>query len=139
VYGPGRNTHCIITSFIKDALARSISHVPFGADLFRQYVYVDDVVRAVVCALIAGPKLDGRPVNVSGGERLQLGQIAAIVTEILPEAQIEFGHGPDPDDDDEQGPFVLTRAKEILGFEPAVSMREGIARYVDHLKGAHAG
>ena len=138
VYGPGRSTHCIVASFIQDALAQRVSRVPFGADLVRQYVYIDDVVRAIQCALTAGPDLNG-PVNVSGAERLELGEIAGLVGEKLPEARIEFGRGPDPDDDDVQGPFDITRAAGLLGFEPKVSMRDGIARYVDDLRATHAG
>lgn len=137
VYGPGRSTHCIIGSFIRDALACRVSRVPFGADLVRQYVYIDDVVRSVLGAVTAGPELDGQSINVSGGEVLLVGEIADIVTGLLPEARIEFGHGPDPDDDDIQGPFVLTRAKELLGFEPLVGLREGISRYVLHLRDDH--
>ena len=136
VYGSGRSTHCIIGSFIRDALAHRVSHVAFGADLTRQYVYIDDAVRSILCALTAGPELDGQSVNVSGGEVLLVGEIADLVAEVLPEARIEFGQGPDPDDDDVQGPFVLTRAKELLGFEPEVNMRDGIARYTDYLRGA---
>jgi nucleoside-diphosphate-sugar epimerase len=139
VYGPGRNTHCIIAAFIRDALDCRVSRVAFGADLLRQYVYIDDVVRALSCALTAAPELSGQPINVSGAERLEVGEIAGIVREMLPEARIEFGQGPDPDDDDVQGRFELNRAKELLGFEPKVSMRDGIARYVDALQGGHDG
>ncbi|MET0900200.1 MAG: NAD(P)-dependent oxidoreductase [Mycobacterium sp.] len=139
VYGPGRSTHCIIGSFIRDALTGRVSHVPFGADLARQYVFVDDAVRAIACALTAGPELDGQSINVSGGEVLTVGEIADIVGEMLPRARIEFGEGSDPDDEDVQGPFVLTRARELLAFEPTVSMRDGITRYTSHLQGAHDG
>ncbi|WP_193045381.1 NAD-dependent epimerase/dehydratase family protein [Mycolicibacterium baixiangningiae] len=139
VYGPGRSTHCIIALFIRDALAGRVSRVAFGADFSRQYVYVDDAVRSIVCVLTAGPEVDGQSVNISGTELLQVGEIADIVTEMLPEVRIEFGQGPDPDDDDVQGPFVLTRARELLGFESEVSMRDGIARYANHLQRAHDG
>ena len=139
VYGPGRTTHCIIGSFIRDALAHRASRVEFGTDFARQYVYIDDVVRSIGCALTAGPEADGQAINVSGPELLDVGEIADIVVGLLPEARIEFGQGPDPDDDDIQGPFVLTRAKELLGFEPGVSLREGISRYVDHLRADNDG
>lgn len=138
VYGPGRCTHCIIGSFIRDALSDNVSRVEFGADFARQYVFIDDAVRSLLCALTSA-QLDGRPINVSGAELLRVGEIAGIVTDLLPQARIEFGRGPDPDDDDMQGPFVLTRAKDLLGYEPQVSMREGIARYVAHLQGTHNG
>lgn len=138
VYGPGRSTHCIVRSFTENALAGTVSRVAFGADLPRQYVHVDDVVGAIAAALRAGSHPAGMAINISGGEVLTVGDIAAIVTDLLPTARIEFGHGPDPDDRDVQGPFVLTRAKEILGFDPQVSMRDGIARYIEHLT-THAG
>lgn len=137
VYGPGRRAQCIIGAFIRDALEHKVSRVAFGADLFRQFIFIDDVVRAVLCALTAAPELSGQPINVSGAERLEVGEIAGMVREMLPAARIEFGQGPDPDDDDVQGPFVLNRAKELFGFEPTVSMSEGIARYVKHLQDAH--
>ncbi|CAN5506585.1 UDP-glucose 4-epimerase [soil metagenome] len=133
VYGPGRTTHCIIASFIRDALAKRVSRTRFGPEFARQYVHVDDVVRSVFCALTA-EQLNGQAVNVSGNELLTAGEIAAIVTDILPDARFEWGQGADPDDDDVQGPFDLTRAKEVLGFDAQVSMRDGIARYVDHLR-----
>lgn len=133
VYGPGRSTHCIVRSFIEDALAGSVSRVAFGADLPRQYVHIDDVVGAIGAALCTDPKPAGMAINISGGEVLTVGDIAGIVTELLPTARIEFGHGPDPDDKDVQGPFVLTQAREVLGFEPQVRMRDGIARYIEHL------
>ncbi|WP_197379408.1 NAD-dependent epimerase/dehydratase family protein [Mycolicibacterium mengxianglii] len=139
VYGPGRSTHCIIASFIRDALAHRVSRPAFGPDLARQYVYIDDVVRAVMCSLAPGSELDGQPINVSGAEMLKVGEIAEIVTDLLPQTRIEFGKGPDPDDDDIQGPFVLNRAKELLGFEPKVSLREGITRYLAHLQGEQDG
>ncbi|MDF2823464.1 MAG: NAD-dependent epimerase/dehydratase [Mycobacterium sp.] len=134
VYGPGRSTHCIIGSFLRDALEQRTSRVIFGADLTRQYVYIDDVVRSISCALSA--ELDGQPVNVSGGEVVRVGDIADIVTEVLPGARIEFGQGADPEDDDVQGPFVVSRARALLGFESEVSMRDGISRYANYLQRA---
>lgn len=134
VYGPGRTTHCIIGEFIKDALQDRPSQAQFGADFVRQYVYVDDAVRAIVGALGVDPGVDCPPVNVSGDVAGSAGEIADIVRALLPRARIEFGIGPDPEDSDLQGPFALTRAREVLGFRPRVSLPVGIARYIEHLK-----
>lgn len=139
VYGPGRSTHCIIALFIRDALMGNVSRVAFGSDFAGQYVFVDDAVRSISDALDVDSSLDGRSINVSGDEPIRAGEIAEIVTQLLPEARIEFGQGTDPDDDDVQGPYIQTRAKKLLGFEAKVSMREGIARYVEYLKGLQDG
>jgi UDP-glucuronate 4-epimerase len=127
VYGPRRSTDCIIRTMIQDALARRPTRIPFGRDFSRQFIHVEDAAAALVAALDKR-RLPRQAYNISGGTYVTLGEVADIVRRILPHADIELGHGPDPVDDI-QHKFALSAAKADLGFCPSVSLEGGIERY----------
>lgn len=52
--------------------------------MVRQYIYINDVVQSIACALSAGFEVDDESINVSGGAPIQVGEIADIVTGCCP-------------------------------------------------------
>jgi nucleoside-diphosphate-sugar epimerase len=136
VYGPRRSTDCLIRTLIEDALGGRPTHLEFGVGFYRQYVYVDDVVSAIVAALEA-PSYVRHVYNVTGGSYDTLDQVKAVVQGILPQAQIEMKPGPDPIDT-MQEEFDISAVRRDLGFSPEFSLEQGIAAYVDWLKNRRA-
>lgn len=131
VYGPRRATACAIRQMIVDGLAGRATHLPFGRDFPRQYVHVSDVARALVLALGRRdlPRMD---YFITGGSWQTLGEIGKMVEEIVPGAEVQVEAGADPVDD-WQGRFDISNAARDLGYEPHVTLREGIASYRDWL------
>lgn len=136
VYGPRRSTDCMIRTMITDAQAGRPTHIPFGRDLKRQYVYVDDSARALVAAFDKGI-LPQRIYTVTGGTCKTLGEIAEIVRQILPRADIEIGAGFDPADDI-QCEFDISAARRDLGYSPCYDLPAGIREYA-HWLSARSG
>ena len=64
---------------IKDAKAGRATTLPYGRGFTRQYVYIDDVVSAVIAALDAEEIGPQRAFNVTGGQRLEFGEIVDAV------------------------------------------------------------
>jgi UDP-glucose 4-epimerase len=64
--------------------------------------------------------------QITGGERVTLEHVAALVRDRIPGADIELGPGhlPEPD---RQGPIAITAADHELGYRP----RWGLARGID--------
>jgi nucleoside-diphosphate-sugar epimerase len=88
-------------------------------------IHVDDVARAVVAALDTPPPAR-RVFVVTGGERVPLGRVVALVRDRIPEADIQLGPGT-LSALDRQGSVDITAADRELGYRP----RHGLARGID--------
>jgi UDP-glucuronate 4-epimerase len=137
VYGPRRQTACVIRTMLLNAMQKKPTRIPFGADFNRQYIYVEDAVRGLLLSLDS-TDLRQRTYFVTGGSFLTIGQIAQVVRTLYPEAEIEISPGPDPDDD-VQEIFDISAAQRDLGYRPQFSIEQGIKSYRDWLErtGAH--
>ena len=106
--------------------------LPYGRGFTRQYVYIDDVVSAVIAALDAGANGPQRAFNITGGQRLEFGEIADAVRHAVPEAQITLGEGADPEDQS-HGRFDISAAARVLGWQPKVAFADGVRDYAGWL------
>ena len=82
---------------------------------------------------LRAPALPRRTYNVTGERILTLGDLAGIVRQLLPEADIAIAPGPDPLDD-RQAEFDTRAARCDLGFRPEISLEKGIEAYADWLR-----
>ena len=69
VYGPRRRTECLIRDTLLEVLAGLPARIRYGRNFHRQYVHVDDVVRALRATLEAGP-LPRRSYTITGDSYL---------------------------------------------------------------------
>ena len=130
VYGP----HQALSNPYSGALAvfasRLINHRPpmifEDGEQRRDFVHVHDVARACRLALEA-PKADGLAINIGSGRSSTVVEVARALSQVLgremyePEITGEYRVG------DIRHCFAdLTRAREVLGFEPRVSLRDGL-------------
>ena len=98
----------------------------------RDFTYVSDTVEGFVRA--AATAAIGQTFNLGSGQEISVGGIVELVAEILDkELQIEHDLGRDRPDSSEVDRLVSdnTRAREELGWEPRVSLGDGLRRTVD--------
>jgi nucleoside-diphosphate-sugar epimerase len=104
-----------------------------GADQLFEFTHVRDAANGVVLTLLADSKqLKHRVFNISSGKAYKLKDIAKILQKYIPNAVIKMGPG-------ELGikrgfPLDITRAKKELGYEPKISLEEGIKDTIEWLK-----
>ena len=128
-YGPGMRPEDgrVVTSFITQALNGDPLTIYGDGSQTRSFCYVDDLVRGLVAMLTstaAGPLNLGNPV-----ERTVL-ELARIVLEVTGStSQVEFH--PLPQDDPTRRRPDITRAREVLGWQPEISDVEGVRRTVE--------
>lgn len=133
VYGPRRRTDCVIRQMIVDALHKRPTILDWGQNDYRQYIYIEDAVAALIAAL-NHPRLPRPVYNVSGeAGYVSIAQVAEAVRSVLPEAHIQLGPGVDTNDAP-HGPFDISAAKQDLGFAPKFALVEGISAYADWLR-----
>lgn len=102
----------------------------FGAgDQIRDFTYVGDVVAANLAAMTtdAGP---GTVVNVAGGGSITLREVIEIVEDLVG-SKVAIEQHPDQPGDVFRTGGSGELARELLGWEPKVSVPEGLARQVD--------
>ena len=133
VYGPRQNPHgeagvcAILIALMLDGKRPTL--YGFGKPL-RDYVFVGDIARASVLALDGG---DGETVNLGSGQGTSVLEIFDILRELLSFTQDPILEPLRPGEVDR----IYTtgdRAAEILKWQPAVDLREGLKRTVEHIR-----
>ena len=134
VYGPGNAMPEILGDMLKSVAKSGAFRAGGGRDHAFNFIYVEDVARAALAALVARGPFTKRAYNVSSTEYWPLGDVVDLIRrEILPHADIEVGPGLVAGLD-LQGPFDGAAAREELGYTPAFDLRRGLATYAEHLK-----
>ncbi len=95
----------------------------------RDFTYVDNVVDANLRAMER--KLPaGVVINVGAGERISLSELHRAMAD-SPGVKSTPAHGPAREGDVRHSLASLDRARELLGYEPRVTWRDGLARTMD--------
>ncbi len=123
VYGPGQRPDMAFHKLFKAAFAGNQFQVRGDGTATRDFTYVDDVVDALVRA--AGCGWDGA-VNVGGGHRVTLLEVLHLVEELTGPLDLEFV--PTVAGDARNTSADVSLAAEILGYQPSVSLSDGLAR-----------
>lgn len=130
VYGPTDNNRRVIALFLENALAGRPLIVN-GPQRALDFTYVSDAAHGVVLAALH-PGAPGQIFNVTRGEGRTLGEAAQIVAKEVPGTRVELR---DPEAwMPERGQLDISHAREVLGYDPRVSLEDGISRYVDYLR-----
>lgn len=114
----------VVSNFIVQALMGEPITIYGDGSQTRSFCYVEDEVRGFL-ALLDSDVHD--PVNIGNPQEFTVRELAELVLEVL-NADNEIVHEPLPVDDPAQRRPDITRAKELLGWEPRVELRQGIER-----------
>jgi UDP-glucuronate 4-epimerase len=132
VYGPRQRPEMAIHKFTR--LVDQGEGVPLFGDgsSSRDYTYVDDIVEGIVAALE----------RIRGYQILNLGRCEVVtLRELVGHIERKLGKRARITTQSEQPGDVrttcadLTRARQVLGYEPRVGIEEGIGRFVDWYRG----
>jgi dTDP-glucose 4,6-dehydratase len=113
-----------IPTFVRQALADQPLTVYGDGSQTRSFCYVDDLVRGIVLLAESGEHL---PVNIGNPEERTLLDLAETIKRITGTSS-EIVFEALPVDDPQQRRPDITRAKQVLGWQPEVSLEEGLSR-----------
>lgn len=117
----------VVSSFISQALTADRLTIYGDGGQTRSFCYVDDLVRGLVAMIDSESP---GPINLGNPEERTVLELARIILRMTGSTSgIEFH--PLPVDDPTRRRPDITRAREELGWEPEISMHEGIRRTVD--------
>jgi dTDP-glucose 4,6-dehydratase len=131
-YGPRMrlNDGRALPAFIGQALRGEDLTVFGDGSQTRSFCYVDDLVEGIYRLLLSDYHL---PVNIGNPSEITLKQFAEEVISLTGSKQ-KIVHKPLPVDDPKQRRPDISRAKEILGWEPRVERKEGLRITYEYFK-----
>ncbi|MFZ0083372.1 UDP-glucuronic acid decarboxylase family protein [Trebonia sp.] len=123
----------VVSNFIVQALKGEPLTVFGDGSQTRSFCYIDDMVDGLI-SLMNSPREVTGPVNLGNPGEFTMIELAKQVI-ALTDSDSELQHLPLPADDPVRRRPDISRAREVLGWEPAVPLSEGLARTVDYFRG----
>ncbi len=136
IYGPrSQMKHSqfgVVNWFVRLALEGRPIPIFGSGKILRDFLYVDDCVEALL-RVAAAPGAVGEILNVGHDRPSTFLEVAEILQEIVPGTRIEFTEFTPERRAQEPGDFVsdITKIRRLVGWEPRVGLREGLARTAD--------
>ncbi len=129
-YGPRMraNDGRAIPAFMGQALADRPVTVFGDGSQTRSFCFVDDLVRGLIALQESGVH---EPVNIGNPSEMTLLEMAEAIVEVT-ESRSEIVFEALPVDDPKVRQPDIARARDLLGWEPEVELRDGLARTVEH-------
>ena len=130
-YGPRMhpNDGRVVSNFILQALRGEPISVYGDGTQTRSFCYVDDMVEGLIRLMNTQDDVTG-PINLGNPEEITILELAEKVIE-LTSSKSEIVFEPLPADDPKQRQPDITLAREVLGWEPRVSLEEGLKKTID--------
>jgi UDP-glucuronate decarboxylase len=134
-YGPNMlpNDGRVVSSFIVQALAGGPLTVFGDGAQTRSFCYVDDLVDGLIRLMNTSLEVTG-PINLGNPGEFTMLELAAKVLELVGGGG-PIEHHPLPSDDPVRRRPNIDRARDLLGWSPAVPLDDGLARTVEYFRG----
>jgi UDP-glucuronate decarboxylase len=128
--GDGR----VVSNFIVQALRNQEITIYGNGHQTRSFCYVDDLIEAMIRMMGTEPDFPG-PVNIGNPGEFTMLELAERVLR-LTGSRSKVIHRPLPPDDPRQRQPDITLAKAKLGWEPKVSLEDGLRETIDYFRKA---
>ena len=131
-YGPNMDPFDgrVVSTFIRQALKGEPFTIFGDGNQTRSFCYIDDLVAGIVRM---GSSSHPGPINLGNPKENTLLELAQMVAKFVGgKGEIEFSELPE-DDPKTRNPDI-TRAREILNWEPAVTIEEGLVKTADWMR-----
>jgi UDP-glucuronate decarboxylase len=134
-YGPRMlpNDGRVVSNFIVQALAGRDLTIYGDGSQTRSFCYVDDLVDGLIRLMESDPDVTG-PINLGNPGEFSIKELAEKVVALVDNGS-KLVYEPLPQDDPTQRQPDITKAKAILGWQPKVSLDEGLPKTVQYFRG----
>lgn len=128
---PASDYAAVIPSFISSVLNGQSPRIHGDGGQTRDFTYVEDVVRAIECCCNGSTEGAGGVFNVAWGRRTSVLELAQAIIELSSRDDLEPVHEGTRAGDVRHSQADSTRARAILGWQPAVTFEDGLERTIE--------
>jgi len=134
-YGPRMATGDgrVVSNFVVQALRGERLTVYGDGTQTRCFCYVDDLIEGLVSLMAYEGEGADEPVNIGSGDERSMNDVVQCLGEILGR-KLDVDHLPLPENDPVRRRPDTTRAKQRLGWQPSVSLKDGLSQTVAYFK-----
>jgi UDP-glucose 4-epimerase len=133
VYGPrSKNKSSVVAKFIRQSLAGEICHIYGDGTQTRDFIYIDDLVNAIVLSLFQD--IGGETFQIASGIEKTVGEVANIIKGVLGRhgRDMTITHESPRIGDVKRNYSDTSKAKKILGWHPLTDLQSGIENTVKY-------
>jgi nucleoside-diphosphate-sugar epimerase len=127
---PGSQYSGVVSRFISVLLKNQQPVIYGDGEQSRDFTYIDNVIDANLKAATASRGF-GSVVNVATGNRITLNQLLEEVKAIVGKPEVKAEYQPARVGDVRHSLADISRAHELLGYQPIVGLKEGLQRTID--------
>jgi UDP-glucose 4-epimerase len=129
VYGPRMRPNMAISNFVSRCLNGDPPVIYGDGTQTRDFTYIEDVVRANG-RLLETDAADGEVMNVGSTDNIEIRVLAEeIRNHLAPDLELEYDERHDADA--EHTHADISKARELLGYEPTTTIREGVEQFTE--------
>jgi len=131
-YGPNMHPDDgrVVSNFIVQALKGEDITIYGKGEQTRSFCYVDDLVDGILKMMNIDYKL---PLNLGNPNEFTINQLANLVLK-LTDSKSKIKNSPLPEDDPKQRQPNISKIKEMIGWQPKVSLEEGLKKTIEYFK-----
>ena len=133
-YGPRMHPHDgrVVSNFVVSALTGQPITVYGDGSQTRSFQYIDDLIDGLVKMMASGHEVTG-PINLGTPGEFTIAELAdMVISQTGTHAQVEYRALPQ--DDPVRRQPDITRAKQTLGWEPTITLADGLARTIEYFR-----
>ena len=129
VYGPRMRPNMAISNFVSRCMNDEPPVVYGDGSQTRDFTYIDDIVRANA-KLLETDAADGEVMNIGSTDNVDIQTLAAVIRDaIAPDLDVEYGERQAGDA--EHTHADVSKAADVLGYEPTEDIRSGVGEFID--------
>ena len=137
VFGPRQDPSSqysgVISRFISALLGGETPVIYGDGEQSRDFTYIGNVVDANLKAAESA-KAVGHVINIANGERISLNQLLSELQELTGKTNVTADYQPTRAGDAKHSLADITRARDLLGYEPKIDLRQGLSLTMDWWK-----
>jgi len=119
----------VVSNFVIQALKGEPITVYGKGDQTRSFCYVDDLVSGITKMMFSNVNITG-PINLGNPKEYSMLELADLIIKLTnSNSKVEFR--PLPDDDPKQRKPDISKARELLNWEPTMGLKEGLLKTIE--------
>lgn len=132
-YGPSmdKDDGRVVTNFINQALYDKDITIYGDGTQTRSFQFVDDLIEAMIRVMKTDNTFHG-PINLGNPNEFTIKELAEITLELIKDSKSKIIYEELPQDDPCKRKPDISLAKEKLGWEPKIQLREGLKKTIDY-------